>query len=133
MSVTSSKDPPPPPPRELPPGVGEGVGGVVVGAGGVVPEVMGGAQAVLPPDAGASVDTPLGMTITCAESVRPRSSVTVTSRMTSPEVGAWTVALAVVDPEMAGGLLTGDTTDQAYPDTVRPQAAVLAEASKLAG
>ena len=84
-----------------------------MGLVGVTPDVTGGAQAALPPEAGASVDTSSGMTMTRAASARPRSSVTVTSRITRPETGASTVAMAVVAPEIAGGLLAGDTNDQA--------------------
>src|SRR5262245_41001697 len=94
-SVTSSSEPPPPPPppleedeedededdedeeleddEEVPPGV--------------VPEVIGVAQAVVPALAGADVTARVGSTVTWARSVRPWLSVTVTSSVTEPVAG----------------------------------------------
>jgi len=115
----SEEPPPPPPPRppdedelelelleleleleldELPPGFV-----------GVVPDVTGAAQAVVPALADAEVVALAGRTMTSAESVRPWSSVTVTRTVSVPEAGAMTVAVDVVAPVIAGGLVGAAT------------------------
>ena len=112
-SVVSPIEPPPPPP--FPPlGLGIGVG---TGAGitdpGVGPEVTGKAQAALPATVGAAELARLGSTRTSAESVLFWLSVTVTRSVIDPELGAMTIADAVVAPTRAGGLEAGATTVQA--------------------
>lgn len=99
---------------------------------GVGPEVTGAAHGVLPAFAGAWLVEPLGVTVTSALSLRPWLSVTVTRNLIAPKVGATTVAVLVSAPKMAGGLAVGSTTVQANPATVRPQAAALADALKVA-
>src|SRR5688572_15216428 len=132
MSVRISNDPPPPPrlpPPELAGGGGEGGG--EVGVPGVTPDVTGVAQAVSPADAGAADVVRVGSTTTSVASTRPRSSMTVTRSVIDPELGAMTVAAAVFAPTIAGGLIVGETTVQAYEETFRPQAAALAAALRL--
>src|SRR5690348_14894135 len=113
-SVRRSKPPPPPPPPELllellllellleldPPPELELPEGVV-------PEVMLAMQALLPALAGAEVVALVVPTTTLAESLWPWSSVTVTLSVTEPEVGAMTVAVAVLAPVIGGGLEVG--------------------------
>jgi hypothetical protein len=116
--------PPPPPPRppedeelelellelELELELEEPLPGFVVG---VVPEVTGAAQGVVPALAGAEDTALTGPTRTSAQSARPWSSVTVTRTVSVPEVGATTVAVDVFAPVMAGGLPVGATYSQA--------------------
>jgi hypothetical protein len=97
---------------------------------GVGPDVTGVAQAAVPAEEGAAVVADAGRTTTSALSLRPRLSFTVSRSVMLPEVGARTVTVRVSAPDNAGGLLAGDTTDQAKPVTVRPQAAALPPASK---
>jgi hypothetical protein len=80
---------------------------------GVGPEVTGVAQAWAPAAFGAAEVARLGSTTTSAESVRPRSSVTVTRKVTAPELGALIEAVALSAPTIVGGLTTGATTVQA--------------------
>lgn len=138
VRVSRSEEPPPPPPRppeedelelellelelELELELDELLPGFVVG---VVPEVTGGAQAVVPAMAGAEDVALTEPTMTSAQSTRPWSSVTVTRTVSVPDVGATTVAVDVFAPVMAGGLAGGATYSQAYPATERPQEAAL--------
>ena len=92
------------------------------------PEVTGVAQAVMPALAGARLVALFGVTVTSAKSVRPWSSVTVTRTVKEFVVGAMTVAVAVLAPTMAGGLVSGATLVQAKLATVLPHAAALAAA-----
>jgi hypothetical protein len=125
--VSRSEEPPPPPPPppeedelelellellelELELELEELLPGFVVG---VVPEVTGAAQAVVPALAGAEDVALAGLTTTSAESTRPWSSVTVTRTVRVPEVGATTVAVDVLAPVMAGGLVGAPTYCQA--------------------
>src|SRR6185503_6662729 len=114
VSVSSSIDPPPPPPPPPPfplgSGAGGGTGGGGVGAGGVV---LPAAQGVVPAVAGAALLARSGSTLTSAVSMRPRSSVTVSRRVTEEKTGAVSDTDEVLAPVMAGGLFAGETTLQA--------------------
>lgn len=137
--LRASKPPPPPPPRLPPPEDEElelelelELDDELLLAPGVAPEVTGAAQGLLPAFAGAWLVALAGVTVTSALSIRPWLSVTVTRSLTDPEVGATTVAVLVLAPRMAGGLVVGSTTVHANPATLRPQAAALAEALNVA-
>ena len=81
-----------------------------MGAPGVGPEVTGVAQATVPADAGAALLARVGSRTMSALSERFWSSVTVRRSVTLPEAGAVSEALAVLAPEIAGGLVPGVTT-----------------------
>ena len=54
--------------------------------------------------------------------------MTLTRKVTAPDVGAITVAMAVSAPSRAGGFVVGATTVHEKAATVRPQAALLPDA-----
>lgn len=92
---------------------------------GVVPETTGVPHADVPAEAGASDVALVGVSTMLARSMRPTLSVTVTCTVTEPLVGAARLAVAVFAPEIAGGLVVGAVTTQAYEAIVRPQEAAL--------
>ena len=107
--MSRPNDPPPPPPLFFG-GVGSAAGGVGVDTPGVGPEVTAAAHAVAPAVTGAVLVTRVGSSTTSALSERFWSSVTVSRNVTGSTAGATRLAVAVLAPEIAGGLVAGDTT-----------------------
>jgi len=130
IRVSRPNDPPPPPPL-LRGGVGVAGGVEGVELPGVGPEVTAGAQATVPADAGAVLVARVGSIRTSAVSARPWSSVTVRRSVTVSTAGASSDAFDVLAPEIAGGLVVGETTVHAKLLRVRPQAAVDPVAARM--
>jgi len=102
-------------------------------ARGVGPDVIEAAQAVEPALAGAALVTLPGAMTTSALSACPSVSVTVSRTTTEPEVGARMLATAVSPLMTVGASTSGATTNHLKLSILRPQAAVLPEASRLTG